>query len=99
MGMWYNGDAKVQYFSDVVTNEKAILSLIMRRDANDMRGNLLSSAITKYVLADLYDPDNIIIYDIVDGICCTMRDYEVTAVFSNDGKEAAITNTGHMLDP
>lgn len=37
MGMWYNGDAKVQYFSDVVTNEKA--------------------------------------------------------------KEAAITNTGHMLDP
>ena len=61
--------------------------------------DLLSSAKTKYVLADLYDPDNIIIYDIVDGICCTMRDYEVTAVFSNDGKEAAITNTGHMLDP
>lgn len=38
--MWYNGDAKVQYFSDVVTNEKAILSLIMRRDAKDMRGNM-----------------------------------------------------------
>lgn len=38
--MWYNGDAKVQYFSDAVTNEKAILSLIMRRDAKDMRGNM-----------------------------------------------------------
>lgn len=63
----------------------------------DCRG-LLSSAKTKYVLADMYDPDNIIIYDIVDGSCCAMRDYEVTAVFSSDGKEADITNTGHMLD-
>ncbi len=60
---------------------------------------LLSSAKTKYVLADMYDPNNITIYDIVDGSCCAMRDYEVSAVFSSDGTNAEITNTGHMLDP
>lgn len=59
---------------------------------------LLASAKTKYVLADLYDPDNIIIYDIVDGLCCTTRYYEVNAVINDDGTEADITNTGHMLD-
>ena len=40
MGMWYNGDAEVLHFSDAVTTEKAILSLIMRQDGQDMRGNM-----------------------------------------------------------
>lgn len=38
--MWYNGDAEVLHFSDAVTTEKAILSLIMRQDGQDMRGNM-----------------------------------------------------------
>lgn len=59
---------------------------------------LLSSAKTKYVLADMYDADNIIIYDIVDGLCCEMRCYEVHAEISSDGTKASITNIGHMLD-
>lgn len=60
--------------------------------------DLLSSTKTTYVLADLYDADNIKIYDIVDGLCCEMRCYEVSATYSDEKANIDITNTGHLLD-
>jgi len=60
--------------------------------------NILSSASTTYVLADLFDADNIVIYDIVDGLCCEMRCYEVRAEKTNDPTKMHITNAGFLLD-
>lgn len=59
---------------------------------------LLNSAKSTYVIADLYDAENIQIYDIADGLCCQMRCYEVTGTFSEDRRKVGITNTGYYRD-
>lgn len=59
---------------------------------------LLNSAGGTYVIADLYDAENIHIYDIADGLSCQMRCYEVTGTYSEDRHKVGITNTGHYRD-
>ena len=48
---------------------------------------LLAASKHNYVLVDAYDQENISVYDIVEGICCEMRCYTVSATISNDKTE------------
>ena len=57
---------------------------------------LLAASKHNYVLVDAYDQENISVYDIVEGICCEMRCYTVSATISNDKTEVIITVNGTL---
>lgn len=57
---------------------------------------LLADSKQNYVLVDAYDQENISVYDIVEGICCEMRCYTVSATISNDKTEVTITVNGTL---
>lgn len=58
---------------------------------------LLADSKQNYVLVDVYDQENISVYDIVEGICCEMRCYTVSAALSGDKTEVTITVQGDLF--
>ena len=59
---------------------------------------LLADSKQKYVIVDVYDQENISVYDIVEGICCEMRCYTVSAAISGDKTEVTITVKGTLTE-
>lgn len=60
------------------------------------RGLLAETASEGYVLADLYDLENICIYPICDGASCSIRDYEVTVGYRREWDNLYIKVKGHL---
>lgn len=99
MGISMNGGVYFTYDPDAQTARTTIpldqACLHKSEFCMDCR-KLLADSKQNYVLVDVYDQENISVYDIVEGVCCGMRCYTVSAALSGDKTEVTITVSGNL---
>lgn len=60
--------------------------------------DLLKSSAGNYVLVDLYNEEDIQVFDIREGECCAVRCYTVIASFEDDPHHMTVINKGSLFD-
>lgn len=80
-GVFVTSDPDAQTARTIIPIEKTRLH--KSEFCKDCR-KLLTDSKQSYVLIDMYDQENITKYDIVEGICCEMRCYTVSADHTHD---------------
>ena len=58
---------------------------------------LAQTAVEGFVVLDMLDPDAAVVYEIMDGVEYTIRDYTVMIEDSNQFDGYEITTKGHLL--
>ena len=100
MGISMNGGVYFTYDPDVQTARTTIpleqARLHKSEFCKDCR-KLLADSKQNYMLVDVYDQENISVYEIVEGVCCEMRCYTVSAALSGDKTEVTITVQGDLF--
>lgn len=94
-GVWVTSDPDAQSADTTIPLEKARLN--KSKFCRECR-KLLAGSKHNYVLVDVYNPEEIIKYDIADGICCEMLCYSVVASLSKDMTEATIIIKGSLVE-